>query len=233
MAATMEFEPVKYPYEGEYAENDSRMVPSQDDMEHLGNVGRPAYPAHDTHELHASAPVVPSDLRAVAAPYPAYGKLQGMQRLERGHTLMGHHLPVTRKRSATWLASQTRWLTKACFLPHLSWQPASYTALYIPNFRQPLNGSSRFGTGKDFVYYIRSLSVTLGRKTSHTDEVDVDLGKSKSVSRRCVPVGQDGWVVQRTALKLLAHLSHAVELNCYLLSGTYASTTILSRGTLS
>jgi hypothetical protein len=41
-------------------------------------------------------------------------------------------------------------------------------------------------TGKDFVYYIRTLSVTLGRKTSQTDDVDVDLGKSKSVSRRCV-----------------------------------------------
>lgn len=38
--------------------------------------------------------------------------------------------------------------------------------------------------GRDFVYYIRTLSVTLGRKTTHTDGVDIDLGKSKSVSRR-------------------------------------------------
>jgi hypothetical protein len=77
LIANMEFEPAKYPYEGEYAESDSRMVPSHDDVEHMGVSGRPAYQAHETHELHGMAPVVPSDLQAVPAPYPAYGKLQG------------------------------------------------------------------------------------------------------------------------------------------------------------
>eukprot|EP00124_Ichthyophonus_hoferi_P005715 Ihof_evm1s913 gene=Ihof_evmTU1s913 len=37
--------------------------------------------------------------------------------------------------------------------------------------------------GIDFEYYVRSLKVKLGRKTAHKDEVDVDLGRSKSVSR--------------------------------------------------
>jgi len=37
--------------------------------------------------------------------------------------------------------------------------------------------------GEDFVYYIRTLSVLLGRKTAPYDEVQVDLGTSKIVSR--------------------------------------------------
>jgi len=37
--------------------------------------------------------------------------------------------------------------------------------------------------GEDFVYYIRTLSVLIGRRTSPYDEVQVDLGASKVVSR--------------------------------------------------
>eukprot|EP01135_Chromosphaera_perkinsii_P006473 Nk52_evm3s514 gene=Nk52_evmTU3s514 len=38
--------------------------------------------------------------------------------------------------------------------------------------------------GKNFVYYVQRLSVTLGRKTSGHDDVDVDLGTSKLISRK-------------------------------------------------
>lgn len=38
--------------------------------------------------------------------------------------------------------------------------------------------------GDEFCYYIRTLQVTLGRKASTTDNVDVPLGNTKSVSRQ-------------------------------------------------
>ena len=37
--------------------------------------------------------------------------------------------------------------------------------------------------GENFVYYIQTLSVTLGRKVAGSEDVDVDLGASKSISR--------------------------------------------------
>eukprot|EP01137_Pigoraptor_chileana_P002260 Opistho-2@40847 len=38
--------------------------------------------------------------------------------------------------------------------------------------------------GEDFVYYVQTLGITIGRKTQKTDDVDVDLGNSKQLSRR-------------------------------------------------
>lgn len=38
--------------------------------------------------------------------------------------------------------------------------------------------------GDDFCYYIRTLQVTLGRKVSNPDNVDILLGNTKSVSRQ-------------------------------------------------
>lgn len=38
--------------------------------------------------------------------------------------------------------------------------------------------------GDDFCYYIRTLQVTLGRKVSNPENVDILLGNTKSVSRQ-------------------------------------------------
>ena len=38
--------------------------------------------------------------------------------------------------------------------------------------------------GEDFVFYIQTLSVILGRRSSPSDEVHVDLGRSKVISRK-------------------------------------------------
>ena len=38
--------------------------------------------------------------------------------------------------------------------------------------------------GEDFVYYIRTLSVHIGRKSSPNDDIEVDLGNSKIISRK-------------------------------------------------
>ena len=38
--------------------------------------------------------------------------------------------------------------------------------------------------GDDFCYYIRALQVTLGRRVKKPDNVDISLGKTKSVSRQ-------------------------------------------------
>ena len=38
--------------------------------------------------------------------------------------------------------------------------------------------------GENFVYYVRSLSVVLGRRVAGCDDVDVDLGPYKTISRQ-------------------------------------------------
>lgn len=52
----------------------------------------------------------------------------------------------------------------------------------VEDQKQPIQAYAKL-QGEDFVYYIRSLSLLLGRKTGPYDEVQVDLGTSKVISR--------------------------------------------------
>jgi hypothetical protein len=61
-----------------------------------------------------------------------------------------------------------------------------------PNLQEPIVASIDSGPvqayakleGDDFCYYIRTLQVSLGRKVSNPENIDIPLGNTKSVSRQ-------------------------------------------------
>lgn len=71
--------------------------------------------------------------------------------------------------------------------------------------RTPIQAYAKL-QGENFVYYIQTLSVTLGRRVAGSEGVDVDLGSAKTISRTharieydfdsrkfmMVPVGKNG-----------------------------------------
>lgn len=61
-----------------------------------------------------------------------------------------------------------------------------------PNLQEPIVATIDSGPvqayakleGEDFCYYIRTLQVSLGRKVTNPENVDIPLGHTKSVSRQ-------------------------------------------------
>jgi pSer/pThr/pTyr-binding forkhead associated (FHA) protein len=72
-----------------------------------------------------------------------------------------------------------------------NWRPNNSLPLFQHTTAVPIheNGDSNVQAyaklqGEDFTYYIQTLSIVIGRKATSEDEIDVDLGKSKLISRQ-------------------------------------------------
>ncbi len=56
--------------------------------------------------------------------------------------------------------------------------------------------------GENFVYYVQTLTITLGRRVAGSEDVDVDLGNGRTISRRHARIQYD-WQTRKFHLSPL------------------------------